>query len=327
MIRHKLYILILILASGLRLAGQVEKMVIPSDLKQKTIVTEPSTLNRGFLRAGLSASFQSFDRLFDLNGDRGYLLNSNTWRKSWTYYCNIEYGLTDRIQLSLSQPFINGQTFISYNIIAGPVSEADTTISGRSKEQGFCDLTAGVSYQILKERERVPSITASINVTFPTGRKKMKNVIDQLEYNGPTGSGYYSLMVNVKSRKIFYPYSATFEATYLYTSRGKKELIAGQGEVEYNIFDELTFSGGFYAHLNDWIVVGNQLLFLKPVGEITFYYDPPSTGKPDSWVFSYDPEIFFQIRRFRFYEKTMIPLFGKDGSADPVYFIGLQYMF
>jgi len=327
MIKQSGIIVTLLFCIGLSIYGQFEQMVIPADLKQQTIVTEPSTLNKGFLRVGLNGSFQSFDRYFDLDGSRGYLLNSNTWRKSWTYYLSVEYGLTDRIQLALSQPYLNGKTYISYNMIVGGLSKADTTISGRSKEQGFGDLSVSISYQILKEGDIWPSVTGSVSVTFPTGRKEMKDVVSSLEYNGPTGSGFYSLMYNLLVRKVFYPFSATISADYLQTFKGKKDLMYGLGEVEFNMADNFALTGGFYAHLNDWIVIGSQVSFTKPIGEIAFYYDPPSVAKPDSYILSYNPEIYFQIRRVRFYENTIIPLFGKDGSADPVYRIGLQYLF
>jgi len=327
MLKQPLIITLLLCCLSIHVYGQFEQIVNPDDIKQQTIVNEPVTLNKGFLRAGISASFQRFDRYFDVDGTRGYLLNTNTWRKAWSYYLSLEYGVTDWFQLSVSQPYMNGQTYISYELISGGFSEYDTTISGRSRQQGLSDLNAGFSIRILKEGDQRPSITGSVMFTIPTGRKKAKDVKSSLDYNGPTGSGCFTGTVNINIRKVFYPFSAILDATYNHTFKGETEFMAGEGLIEYDLFNTLIFTGGFYAHLNDWIAIGNLLSLQKPVGEMTYYYDPPAKVIPKSYNIGYNPVVYFQIRRFRFYEQSTIPLFGKDSSADPVYLIGLQYMF
>ena len=56
---------------------QTEKQMIPSDLKQQTVVTEPVTLRKGFLRAGILLNYRVVDKYFTESGERDY--PTSTW--------------------------------------------------------------------------------------------------------------------------------------------------------------------------------------------------------------------------------------------------------
>jgi len=61
--RVSLLFIIIIITSGTY--AQVERVVLPGELRQETIVTEPPTLRKGFLRAGLAYSHAFIDKIFD----------------------------------------------------------------------------------------------------------------------------------------------------------------------------------------------------------------------------------------------------------------------
>jgi hypothetical protein len=60
---------------------QTEQVVIPGDLKQQTVITEPVTLRKGYLRAGIEGAFIIVDKVFDEDGNRSYVLGTNAWGK------------------------------------------------------------------------------------------------------------------------------------------------------------------------------------------------------------------------------------------------------
>ena len=78
--------------------SQTEKQIVPGDLKQQTIVTEPATLRKGFLRAGILLNYRVADKFFNDSGTKEYYTTS-TWNSKAAYNVTLQYGLTDRLQL------------------------------------------------------------------------------------------------------------------------------------------------------------------------------------------------------------------------------------
>src|SRR4030043_1033738 len=100
--RFSLKSLFIILIHTLRtffLFGQFEQIIIPGDLKQKTIITEPATLQKGFLRTEIGASFSFIDKVFNEENKRNYILNTNGWNKSSTYSLNLFFGISNRMEV------------------------------------------------------------------------------------------------------------------------------------------------------------------------------------------------------------------------------------
>ncbi|HRT90726.1 MAG TPA: hypothetical protein P5257_11490, partial [Bacteroidales bacterium] len=56
--------------------SQTEKQLMPSDLKQQTIVTEPVTLRKGFLRVGSMLNYRVADKYFSDDGVKKYYLSN-----------------------------------------------------------------------------------------------------------------------------------------------------------------------------------------------------------------------------------------------------------
>ena len=69
--------------------SQTENQVVPGDLKQQTIVTEPATLMKGFLRAGILLNYRVADRYFSESGSKEYY-TSSTWNSKAAYNVTLQ---------------------------------------------------------------------------------------------------------------------------------------------------------------------------------------------------------------------------------------------
>ena len=306
------------------ISGQIEEMIIPSDLKQQTVITEPATLRKGFFRIGTINSYGTVDRIFDESGKRTYIMGSNGWATAWTHEADLSYGITDRLQVSAQLPYERKKTFFSSEIIL-PGFDTSQIHSVNSKGNGIGDISVAASYQILKEEDRKPSLLAKIFLTLPTGRKNPTNVVNSRDFNMPTGNGETTIDFRLQFRKIFYQYSVTVYTSYLYHFKAKKIFNPGEEEISFRSGDMVYFGSSYNVHLNDWIALLNEVACYKWFDD-KFYgsttYDQGITGR---WGIFYQPALVFQVRRFRFFEVIQFPLKGKFISADPVYTLGLQY--
>ncbi len=305
-------------------SGQIEQMIIPGDLKQQTIVSEPVTLRKGYLRSGIEAAFIMVDKMFDENGKRNYYQNTNAWGKIHEFSLSTQYGLTNKFELSLRIPYLTQQYLFSTKI-EDVYHNDDTLISFKSKGNGISDLEAGARFQIIEETSARPSMTAGFDVTLPTGRKNPSNIKNKLEYDYPAGDGRVAFGINLDLRKTIYPYSLRLRSYYEHYFNGKKILNPGEAETEFKDGDMFKIQGNFSFHLNDWIALWNDLSYTRYAKD-TKYYDIEVIS-PVRWSVDYNPALYFQIRRIRFLQGVIIPIFGKNIPSDPVYAFGLQYTF
>lgn len=305
--------------------GQTEQQVLPSELKQQTVVTESVTLHKGFFRTSFLGSYTFIDKIFDDKGDKGYVLGTNGWARVWSYQLTLEYGITDRLEISLMPEFVNKKFFFSDEYHFGTTNE---TAYANQSAVGFGDIVLGVDYQILTETSTRPSLVAKGSFTFPTGRKNPTDIKDYRDFKLPTGSGEFVVALDFNLRKIFYPYSITLYAGYAYHFEGEKILFPDypeDEEIRFKSGDRFDVGGSFNFHLNDWIALQNQVYFFH-WGPNKVFADQTETGYK-SWVVSYQPVLNFQIRRFRLFEIISIPIMGKNNGADPFYVLGLLYTF
>ena len=93
--------------------AQVQEELTPLEIKQTTIVSQPATLKKGFLRSGFALSFSALDKFFD-DDTKKRLFPDNIWAKSLGYQFAFQYGVSDRLQASLAIPFRN--EFISQSV-------------------------------------------------------------------------------------------------------------------------------------------------------------------------------------------------------------------
>jgi hypothetical protein len=303
---------------------QTEKQLVPADLKQQTIVTEPVTLRKGFFRAGTLLNYRVADKYFNDSGKKEYYVTS-TWGSKSAYNLTLQYGLSDRFQIDLITEYMNTrQESQNTEIVAGTNT---TKVSvAKQKGLGIGDSYVSLKYQILPETKYKVSLTGMLNFTAPTGQKNPTNIKNANQYDLPVGDGTYALGLSIFARSIAYPYSFTGYFSYTNNFSGTKFINAGDlTEREFRFGNLL--EGGLSAnlHLNEWIVMANELNYYhEGEGKID---NVVSSKMPPSWAASYEPSLIFQVKRFRLGEVVTIPLKGKNVPADPLYVVMIQYVF
>jgi hypothetical protein len=304
--------------------SQTEKLIVPSDLKQRTIVTEPVTLNKGFFRTGVVINYRVADRFFDASGKKEYYKTSS-WGSKSAYGITLQYGITDRLQIDLISEYMNSLQETQNTEILAATNTSIVTVT-KQKGLGLGDSHLALKYQIIPEAERKFSLTSGTRITFPTGAKNPRNIKSENQYDLPVGDGTYALGLNLSARRLAYPYSFSGYISYTYNLAGKKIFnTIDQVEREFrlgNLF-ETVITGNI--HLNEWIVFGNGINFYNEGnGEID---SEPTSILPSSWALSYQPGLIFQVHRFRIGEQVIIPLLGKNVPADALYTLIVQYIF
>lgn len=304
--------------------SQTEKLLVPSDLKQQTIVTEPVTLRKGYFRTGLVLNYRVADRYFDDSRDKQYYRTSS-WGSKASYGITLQYGLSDRFQIDVLTEYMNTLQEVSNTEISAATNQSATTVS-KQKGIGLGDSHLALKYQIIPEKERKFSLTGRLKATFPTGKKNPGNIKSENEYDLPVGDGTYAAGLNISARKIAYPWSLSGYIAYKYNFTGKKVFGTNDLTEKKFRFGNLIESGlNGNIHLNEWIVFGN---------EVNFYHEEdgkvetlPLTLIPASWALSYEPGLIFQVHRFRLGETVRIPVVGRNVPADPLYMLFAQYIF
>jgi hypothetical protein len=303
---------------------QTEKQLVPSDLKQQTIVTEPLSLLKGFLRVGFTYSYSVLDKYFNDSGKKNYFPES-AWGKTGATMFWGQYGITDRVMVELGVPYTNDRTIYHYKIYA---PEIDTMVfSNRSiKGRGLGDIILSTTYQIIPSAENNFSLKATIDITLPTGRKNPANFKSSNEYDAPTGYGAFVISPRITARKVSYPYSYSAYTFYNYNFEGSRIITPGDHiEKKFTYGNFLVVGASFIFHLNEWIAMANELNYsFTGKGKIE---NTPSSDLSTSWQISYEPRLVFQIKRFRIGEAVNIPLKGRNRGADPSYVLIAQYVF
>jgi len=308
--------------TGLELIiSQQEKQLLPSEVKQLTVVQEPVTLSKGFFRFGLATSFFSQEKSFD-NAGKKYINLFNSTARSWEYKLGASYGINNRLQANIEIPYENSKFYISSNNIV-PFNDSIFKEVYLQKERGIGDIRLSFNYQILTETDNRPSVTFDGFVSLPTGKKDFSNIKSASEYDYPTGSGTTMLTSGIYVRKIVYPYAIYFQTIFDYPLKGKKKIepydVTEKSFKNYN--DYFIKVGGNYL-LNDWIALGDELSYSynwgKWIDGVPNLYDHASQLN-DQVTLS------FQIKRIRFSQVILFALYGVNSAADPIYLARLQY--
>lgn len=314
----------LLLLSAPLLSGQTEKLIVPSDMKQQTIVTEPVTLNKGYLRAGVILDYRVADRFFNSTGEKEYY-NTSSWGSQSAYGITLQYGISDRLEIDLLTEYINNLQQTQSMKVESITNTSETT-SIKQKGIGLGDSHLEIRYQVIREKESRFSLTGRLMLTIPTGEKNPRNIKSENQYDLPVGDGTYAFGLNISARKVVYPYSFSGYLSYTKNFNGSKIFNTGTPvEIKFrlgNLF-EAGVSGNL--HLNEWIVFGNELNYYhEGEGKLN---NELSALMPSSWALSYQPGLIFQVHRFRFSESVRIPLKGLNVPADPLYIIMVQFIF
>jgi hypothetical protein len=311
-------------AAAASAGAQMERIIQPSDLKQQTIINEPVTLRKGFLRAGISMSYTVRDKYFNSSASREYR-PASIWGTSFDYNLNLQYGLTERLEFDIIVPLVNNRNEGTVTTIQ-PVVNTAVTKKTVQRSAGIGDCRLGLLYQIIREKESRFSLTLSVDVLVPTGKKDISGIKDLNNYNLPTGEGNFRTGAGLFFRKILYPYSFSGGIAYFHNFSGNK-LIDPQdtkstGFKPGNVFDA---SAGFSLHLNEWIALTNEIGYFNQAKGTQDYLVERSIDS--RWNLDYTPRLVFQIRRFRITQLVSIPLFGRNMDADPEYSMSVQYTF
>jgi hypothetical protein len=321
---RKQALIIILLLPAFHLLAQTEKLIVPSDLKQQTVVTEPVTLRKGYLRLGTLVDYRVADRFFNSSGDKEYY-NTSSWGSSAAYGITMQYGLSDRIEIDCFVEYMNKLQQAQSERLSSVTNQYET-VNVKQTGLGLGDSHIEFKYQIIPEKEKKFSLTGDIRLTIPTGQKNLLNIKSENQYDLPVGDGIYALGMEISARKVIYPYSFSGYIVYTKNFNGKKIFNPVTGiEREFRTGNTIETGLSCNLHLNEWIVFGNEMNFYREgEGRID---NEPNYRLPLSWALSYEPRLIFQVHRFRLGESVRIPLKGLNTPADPLYLMMIQYVF
>ena len=304
--------------------AQGQEQLSPRELKQKTIVTEPQTLYKGFFRAGLGLSYGVVNNIFSETGKR-VPIDNNARVSSGFIQLGMIYGVTNRLQIEVAYPYNFGEIKQS---VRYEVPEADQVgaLKWRGVTSGFGDLNINAAYQIIRDTDSHPSTTLFVYTTLPTGEKNPTDVKNEREYNRPTGEGEASVEMQLRLRKVRFPYAYSFFGGYRVNFGGEKmNMFTPLDPTEYSFKsgNSVDVGGYFHFHLNEWLAVRNTL-------EVFFFGPDEFDGEKEeesTWALFYYPGLSFQLKGFRIDQAVTMPIAGKLGGADPSFILLLQYTF
>jgi len=323
----RIFIAILLLGTSTATLAQTEQEVLPAERKQLTIITEPFTLYKGFFRAGVSLQYSALYKTFDANGKRVPIENASG--TTWAAQLLLQYGITDRLQVTAGLPYLAQDLFLSTRF-ESPGLGIYGQWKREGKGSGLSDIWIGLDYQLLTETISRPSLKAMLTVTIPSGEKTPVALTDStvfetpVLFDMPVGSGRYSIDAALSIRKISYPFSYSGYVSYTMHLEGSKQPALGQPEETFNDGNMLTLSGGFNFHMNEWLALKNDVYYFNFAKDTVEGQDVPDSK---SWTIQYTPTLSFQIKRLRVNQAIQIPLFGNMAGADPGFILVVQYMF
>jgi hypothetical protein len=312
-----------ILSSPL-LWGQTEKLIVPSDMKQQTVVTEPVTLHKGYLRAGVVLDYRVADRFINSEGIKEYYPTSSYGSHS-AYGITLQYGISDRLEVDLFTEYMNDLQQSETSKLEA-VTNKTVTIATKQKGMGLGDSHLEIRYQVIHEKESKFSMTGRLMLTIPTGEKNPSNIKSENQYDLPVGDGTYALGLNISARKVVYPYSFTGYISFTKNFNGTRIIdVTNPVEKKFRLGNMLETGLSCNLHLNEWIVFGNEFNYNhEGPGKVE---NAPSALMPASWALSYEPSLIFQVHRLRFSESVKTPIKGLNVPADPLYIMTAQFIF
>lgn len=315
----KKWIYIVLFIPGMAFS-QGEVQLLPTELKKQTVITQPVTLYKGFLRAGLAYSYGFIDKIFDEDGNRVSL--SNSFGDSWTALATFQYGVTDRLQVGLDVPYID-QTVTLSIIQEAPGFDIFEEVRFEQSGNGIGDISLSGIYQIITETETRPAFTGAVVLTLPSGEKNVKPINgDQAEL--PVGSGRFSSELRLNLRKARYPFLFSGFASYKYNFEGNKVIDPGEPAVDFQDGGLFSVSGLVGYHVNEWMAIINDINYSSigknEVAGIT-------TDSDSKFSLDYSPRLSFQIQRLRVNQVLRFPIVGRLSSADPGITVIVQYVF
>ena len=315
-------VLCLLICGNLGVFAQVETQLTPAEMKQRTIVTEPQTIYKGYFRGSMAYGFAVLDKIFSDKGKREPF-PGNIWSTSSSVSLGVVYGITNRLQVGVTLPYQSNKIFQSF-IAEFPLSDSVAQVEWRNYSAGLSDFYTSIDYQFITETPARPSITGYFGLTFPTGEKNPTNIKSFREYKAPLGQGEYKLHTTLIVRKIMYPIVYSMNVAYTHSFGGRKFLnVEDTQEKPFRSGANISFGGYLNFHVNDWIAIRNFADYFYSMADTL----DGDKEEHDSWVLNYYPGLSFQLRRLRCDQFVTLPITGKLSTGDPSYLVLLSYVF
>ncbi|MDR1864837.1 MAG: hypothetical protein LBR08_04615 [Bacteroidales bacterium] len=324
----KTAIIFILLCAAFPLLAQTERQILPADMKQMTVVTEPATLPQGFFRAGESVAYNRFSYIwFDENRKKkDFYTVENNWFLNITSRTRLEYGLTDRLQVHASIAYLFKQ-YQTGALEHGAQTDTVYDMSAIHRGHGMNSIHTGMSFQFIPQRDgRQSSLTGTVDLLIPVGHKNLNHIKGFHDYRLPTSDGYFATQIDLAYKKISYPFSWTAEAAYTHNfpctlaDNSFQELVNKVGDV-------LELRSGLNFHLNEWIALTNKLTFRSAARTTSTY----ATGEVKEYmkndILYYTGYLVFHVGRCRISEGVQATVTAKNRRADNLFYLTVEYLF
>jgi hypothetical protein len=326
---NRILLTIMLLALAGMCIAQVADGLTPLQRKQLTVLAEPATLYKGFLRVGYEIKYSRPGRTFDKNGV-SRPQEDFTYSGSYVdHLLSLSYGLSDRLQLSVVLPYVNDnlRAVVEINQSGNQLTTPKIDITSK----GFGDLQTEMRFQIIKETTKVPSLVAGLGVWLPTGNNERTistdAITNDVTYKDITGGVGSSVIATVQLRKIMYPYLLAAEFNYFFGAEG--EIIENGASIDVLGANSAIWQLTTGMHLNEWITLTGKLFYqrLSFDSEVEPNTTVPLFDNSKKELLTLDPTLTFQFGRIRSQQVIAIPLYGKNSTAELEYSASLQYTF
>lgn len=316
------------LAMGRLGVSQVADGLTPLQRKQLTVLSEPATLYKGFVRIGYNLKYYKQGRVFDKNGTIR-IPDTNYAGGTMENQLSVIYGISDRFQISVMLPHINSTIRNIQNF--NQVGNQQISVKADVTTIGVKDLQTDFRFQFLKETNKLPSILGGITLSLPTANNERSILLDSTTFNSRikdfTGGVGTTILTTLQLRKIIYPY--LFAADFTYYFGGEGEIVQNGQAIEVVGVNSATWQLTAGMHLNEWITLSGKIFyhhfFIENNIEPNNIYSLFDYSTREFMYFI--PTLTFQFGRLRCEQIISIPISGKNSSAESEYSASLLYTF
>jgi hypothetical protein len=292
-----------------------EQLVLPTDLKTETRITEPLTLRKGFSKIEMNYNYFNFQNYIDADGNRIYENKGFSGASSWEQSVNtlLHYGINNNLEVGLSIKYGYGSLQIPYTAELVPDNQV-VSLTKQYIQQGFGDLMIHASYQFVNKTNWLVGTT--VTQSFPTGSTEETITVDQYKETVTSGFGRnnYSTVVGFLAKRIHYPYFIQI--------MHNSGITYGDADVDHGSFHAFEAQSGVL--LNDWFSLSASLNYILKLKD--YYKDYDQYG-PDAKNASASFLVTQQLKRFRIEERIDFPFWARNSYADPLYSVFLSYKF
>jgi hypothetical protein len=240
------------------LSYDIKLLARQAPIFEKRLTIETGLQYTRFDRRQLALSgFYALDAIF-----LGNLSVDQVKAETFTYDATLRYGLTDRIGIDLTVPWVRRES----TYLSGGASNAPTQITEeRVGTTALGDISLGVSVQLERETRGYADVVGSLRVRLPTGEDPFgigtRTVVDE---NGdlssltvpdrlPTGSGFRTWQLSLSALKTYDPVVLYANVGYAYSEPASfSDISSGSGvSGEVQAGNALSLGAGMVLALND----------------------------------------------------------------------------